>query len=587
MFGVLSFGATGYLIYEYGNPSATQVERGPIRYLPTSLSTLQLVPNITTASSELEPIDYVSILESIEEEGDLGIVVDVDRYTHKINPFIYGVNFSDMAFISEVNIPLRRWGGNATTRYNWQTDVSNRASDWFFENIPNEDIDLSRLPVGSTADKFFGETLAEGVEPINTISMIGWTPSGRDRSCSFPISSYGAQQYVDPYLPECGNGVSPEGMILTGNDPTIASERIDEQFTADWIRHLQSQHGSAGQGGVKFYNLDNEPMLWHETHRDVYPEPVDYATIMEKSLLYASTIKEVDPNAQVLGPVLWGWSAYFYSSNDLKDNSSFFDNPDRSEYGNQPFTQWYLEQMRLEQEKNGVRLLDYLDLHYYSQAPNVALSTDISETTQRLRLNSTRALWDPTYVDESWIGEPVALIPLMHEWIEESYPGTKTAITEYNFGALNHITGAVVQADALGIFGRERLDMANLWSPPTLDQPGAFAFKMYRNYDGNKSTFGDLSLPTATTNQDRVSIYAARRQADGAITLMIINKSKIIEPITIQLEGSNLSGQAYEHYRYSAFMLNQIEQLSKRSLDANTLELNLDPESINLIVING
>ena len=32
--------------------------------------------------------------------------------------------------------PLYRWGGNAATRYNFQYDMSNRASDWFFLNEP-------------------------------------------------------------------------------------------------------------------------------------------------------------------------------------------------------------------------------------------------------------------------------------------------------------------------------------------------------------------------------------------------------------------------------------------------------------------
>jgi hypothetical protein len=63
-------------------------------------------------------------------------------------------------------------------------------------------------------------------------------------------------------------------------------------------------------------------------------------------------------------------------------------------------------------------------------------------------------------VDESWIGEVVRLIPRMRAWVDAHYPGTKLAITEYNWGALNHINGALAQADVLGIFGRERPSLA-------------------------------------------------------------------------------------------------------------------------------
>ena len=54
----------------------------------------------------------------------------------------------------------------------------------------------------------------------------------------------------------------------------------------------------------------------------------------------------------------------------------------------------------------------------------------------------------------------------MKSWIAANYPGTKTAITEYNWGAQEHISGAVAQADILGIFGREGLDVGTVWGPP-------------------------------------------------------------------------------------------------------------------------
>ena len=40
-----------------------------------------------------------------------------------------------------------------------------------------------------------------------------------------------------------------------------------------------------------------------------------------------------------------------------------------------------------------------------------------------LRLRTTRMLWDPTYVDESWVKEPVRLLPRLREWIDQNYPG--------------------------------------------------------------------------------------------------------------------------------------------------------------------
>jgi hypothetical protein len=69
----------------------------------------------------------------------------------------------------------------------------------------------------------------------------------------------------------------------------------------------------------------------------------------------------------------------------------------------------------------------------------------------------------------------ISLVPRMRQWVADNYPGTKTAITEYNWGAPDAITGAIAQADILGIFGREQLDYGTIWTslrppvrPPSL-----------------------------------------------------------------------------------------------------------------------
>jgi len=43
-----------------------------------------------------------------------------------------------------MRIPLRRFGGDATTSYNWQIDVSNSAEDWYFQNSPQYNLDYAQ-----------------------------------------------------------------------------------------------------------------------------------------------------------------------------------------------------------------------------------------------------------------------------------------------------------------------------------------------------------------------------------------------------------------------------------------------------------
>ncbi len=57
------------------------------------------------------------------------LTVDATADRHPISPYIYGMNFADEALAADLRLPVRRWGGNATTRYNFRLDTTNRASD--------------------------------------------------------------------------------------------------------------------------------------------------------------------------------------------------------------------------------------------------------------------------------------------------------------------------------------------------------------------------------------------------------------------------------------------------------------------------
>ncbi len=173
---------------------------------------------------------------------------------------------------------MRRWGGNSTSRYNWQSNISNTGSDWYFENIPEEG---SASPDGSAADLFVEQDRRTNTKTIMTVPLIGWvaktnSPRAHPYACGFKVSTYGAQQSTDYWDPDCGNGKHTNGTDITGNDPLDTSIAISPTFVANWVNHLVGRYGTAANGGVKFYNLDNEPMLWNSTHRDVHPQPTTY-----------------------------------------------------------------------------------------------------------------------------------------------------------------------------------------------------------------------------------------------------------------------------------------------------------------------
>jgi uncharacterized protein (TIGR03437 family) len=245
-----------------------------------------------------------------------------------------------------------------------------------------------------------------------------------------------------------------------------------------------------------------------------------------------------------------------------------------------------LQEFRRYEEENGQRLLHYLDLHSYIHPPNVGFGKGSGdEELRQLRLTSTRVFWDPDYkghVAED-TGEPFRLIPRMREWVDEYYPGTKLALTEYNWGALDDITGALAQADLLGIFGRERLDAATIWGTPKPSEPGAFAFAIFRNYDGRGAGFGETSVEAKSEDPDKLSVFAAER-TDGALTLLVINKTASDLETPVALAGMQAAGQA-EVWRYSSKDLSAIVREDDAAIVEGAVKAAFPAYSLTMLVV--
>jgi phage protein U len=231
---------------------------------------------------------------------------------------------------------------------------------------------------------------------------------------------------------------------------------------------------------------------------------------VSRSIAYASMIKSVDPTALIAGP---GDFVMHYQGDGKPGDG-------KKEHGGLGQGNYYLQQMRAYEMSHGRRILDYFDEHYYP------LNQD-GQTPDTI-LECTRSLWDPTYKEKNWVGKWMGakeIIPSFHRWVDAYYPGTKISISEYGWGDNKTLIGALAQADVLGIFGRERLDMACAWGAPRAKEPGANAFRIYLNYDGHGSRYGDVWVKSVSEDQSRVSIYGAQRTVDNELTLVIINKT--------------------------------------------------------------
>ena len=510
------------------------------------------------------------------------IAVDANVNRRPIDPNIYGVAHAGTAELNDLNSPLNRNGGNNTTRYNWQLNADNRGNDWYYESIAE-----SSATAGGRGDTFIANSRAANATAMLTIPTIEWVAkvgANRSKLASFSVAKYGAQTGTDwQWFPDAGNGVRTNGQFVTGNDPNDANVPSTSLFQQGWVQHLVNRWGTNANGGLRYYILDNEPSIWHSTHRDVRPTAPTMAEIRDKTIEFAQRIKAIDPTALVVGPEEWGWSGYFYSGFDQQYGSThgWGTLPDRISQGGADYLPWFLDQLRQRQTTSGQRLLDVFTVHYYPQGGE--FGDDVSTAMQLRRNRSTRSLWDANYVDETWINDRVQLLPRLKNWVNTHYPGTRIGITEYNWGAENHINGATAQADLYGIFGREGLDMGARWATPASSTPTYKAMKMYRNYDGNRSTFGDTSVSASAPNPDNVAAFAAQRSSDGALTVMVVSKYlSATTPATINLANVTHRGTAQAWQLTSA---NAITRLTDLTLSGNSIVVTLPPQSITLFVV--
>lgn len=427
-----------------------------------------------------------------EAAGDsIRIAIDLTQPGDEISPYLLGLSGEMPADdLQRAGITLGSWGGNPATRFNYVLgNAWNHGSDYEYRNTSyGHEGDEARRALRANADAGLVTRLA--------VPTLGWVAADNDENrCSFPDDAGGCTGGA-------GFNCAAPGPIA---DPQLANTPSSASAVADWVAALVAE-GLA----PTFVAMDNEPDLWGYTHYDVHPTCTTYEEIRDKYLEYAAAIDAVAPDAELVGPAICCWFDYWGNA------------PGPVGGGEQEFVAWFLDELAAHDAQAGERTLDALDVHYYPQSG--VFNDDVDAETNARRVRATRALWDPTYVDESWIARPVYFIPRLQAIIDEHYPGTPLFISEWNFGGDTDINGAIVIADVLGIYGREGVYAAAYWRNPPPGSPGVFGFAMHGNYDGAGTRFGGQVVPVESSAPADVTAYAALDADAGLVRVMLINK---------------------------------------------------------------
>jgi hypothetical protein len=190
-------------------------------------------------------------------------------------------------------------------------------------------------------------------------------------------------------------------------------------------------------------------------------------------------------------------------------------------------------------------------------------------------------------MENSWIvndhlHKPMAELPRLQAAITQHYPGTKLAICEYDFGGGDHISGAIAQADALGIFGREGIYAASIWRTLKADDYVYGAFRAYRDYDGKGGAFGATGLVVSSdADPGMASLYASRNE-QGDLIIVAINKCDAVLPATIGLKDDSTNGKAAIYQMTTGKSAPKFVGLG--AVSRGLLKLELPPMSVSTIV---
>lgn len=513
---------------------------------------------LLAATVSMPTTNSVSAVESY----DMNVTVDMTSIGKSISPYIYGINqYGHQEDYPNLNVSAVRQGGNRMIAYNWENNASNAGADW--KHVSDNNLSSSDRPA-DCAQVLSAEGQKYGFDyKLTTLQLCGYVAADMAGVVSEAETAPSARW----------NKVELVKGAVFADTPDLTDNTV---YMDEFVNYLITNLGdSTTSTGIQAYSLDNEPALWNSTHPRLHPEPVTITELMDKSVTMATAVKKLDPNAEIYGPALFGYTAYDHLA-DEDDSDEWETIQAANNY--HWYLDCYLDQMKQASDKAGVRLLDVLDIHYYSES---------AKNGAEDRVQSVRTLYEKDFAEKSWIGEwcqeNIPILPTIQASIDKYYPGTKLAVTEYNFGGENDPSGTIAQAEALGCYADHGVYFAALWGGSGYILSG---LNLYTNYDGKGGSFGDTLLPTVTEDVSKASAYASvNADDDSIVTVMVTNKdASASENAIITLDG------AEKNYKSAAVYAVYGDSYDIRLLDVadvtdNTINVTLPSYSAAMVVI--
>lgn len=516
----------------------------------------------------------------------INITIDPTKEVKPISPYLYGRNnnlpkesyatsltAAQWVQLRESGIQfLREGGGNNSTKYNWRKGLSSHP-DWY-NNVYGQNWDNSV--------KLLRDSLPPSVTGMWTLPLIGKAASNTNNN--FGDWNYNQSQWwsgVNQNLAGGGtvNTAGGSKALVNGN-PNLYLENWSPDSVVGILDHWRNTL-RIPDSHITYWNMDNEPEIWHGTHDDVVSASLPAETFMQTYFATAKKARARFPNIKLVGPVPaneWQW--YNWMNRITGTDGKYY-----------PWLEFFIKRCAEEQAASGVRLLDVLDIHFYPSE---------SSTEQIMQLH--RVFFDRNYdypgangvksITGGWNTSLTKeyIFGRINDWLTQYFGanhGIKLGLTEININSDDPTVNAIWYASTMGEFMKNGVEIFTPWSWKKGMWETVHLFARY-----NQS----LSVQGISSDELSVSAYPSVNAAKNMLTIVLVNRSSTVAK-TVSLDVNNFTVQTASVNALRLAALPNTETFVSHtqnalqsvpvSFSSNRASLSLPPLSVTSITVSG
>jgi Glycoside hydrolase family 44/Secretion system C-terminal sorting domain len=466
---------------------------------------------------------------------------------------------------------LREGGGNNATKYNWRKRLSSHP-DWY-NNVYGNDWDMSV--------KALRDELPANVQGLWSFQLIG--KAAKTDAQNFKDWDYNRSQWWEGTAQNLAGGgqlKTTGSKALRDGNPDLYLENWPADSTTGILDHWFNTL-NIPKNRIEYWNMDNEPEIWHGTHDDTVASTLKAEDFMQSYFSVAKKARAKFPAIKLVGPVTaneWQW--FNWMNRITGADGKYY-----------PWLEFFIKRCAEEQKATGVRLLDVLDIHFYPnetaaeqvvQLHNVFFNRNYVYSGAN-GVKNIGASWDNSQNKEY-------IFARINDWLNLYFGqnhGIKLGLTELGINNNTPSVLATTYASILGEFMKNEVEIFTPWDWKT----GMWeTLHLFARYNQTHSVQG------VSTDETFVSSYPSLNATKDSMTVVLVNRSTT-DTKTTTINWSNFTTKNTTANVFTlkslpvseTFVSNTQNALAQSMINIlnNSINISLPPLSVTSIIISS